>query len=81
MPAFNFREVRTGRVRTIMGADNAVDAINALTIYPWAFEPIDMPADQIEAVRAYSVAEKAKADERAQRWIDAMGIVGPGGRR
>lgn len=71
MATFHFTETRTGKVRTIMGADDAVQALQALTIYPWAFEPVLMPVEAVDAVRAYSAAEKAKADERAAEWMAA----------
>jgi hypothetical protein len=64
---YSFREKRTGTVRVIGGVDGAVDAIKALTIYPWAYEPVGfgamgsrelmpLPAEEVAEVAAHSAA-------------------------
>lgn len=41
MPHYTFKERRTGKLKTI-GAGDAMSALKALTIYPWAFRIVDV---------------------------------------
>lgn len=81
---YSFREIRNGKLHTICSASDVIEASRAVTIYPRAFNLVDVREgffpetdptkfsvtdEDVSVFKAYSEKRKALADAECAAWL------------